>query len=365
MNIVFSQAQTDMFNRNLAELDSVIARGEGDDNYISALYNKSLTLLAAGRFKEAWPLFTARFNVPDIKFSTKHFPLDIWDGESISGKHVFLWFEQGIGDQIMIASMLDELTDAVGDGSVTLLCDRVLVDIMRRSFPRVEVYKVGEPPSERLEMWDFDCQLCFSDLGRMFRPSFESFPGKPYLKPDPAKVAFFRERYAEAGKTLVGIAWSSSSKATGLDKSLNLVEMKSVINMQVCKYVDMQYGDHYTELRLADEGGLSILHDSIVDQLIDMDTFCAQVAAMDMVISSSNTLAHVAGALGVETHTIIPLGKGRLWYWFGETKKSPWYGSMTLWRQEVPGRWELPVMNLRFHLEETLRERAAPCQISA
>jgi hypothetical protein len=98
---------------------------------------------------------------------------------------------------------------------------------------------------------------------------------------------------------------------------------------------------------------------------------------MDMVVTTSNTLAHVAGALGVETHILMPLGKGRLWYWFGETTKSPWYGSVTLHRQTTPGEWADPVADLNAHLDSRLGSKIplmsfgdlggleAPCSRSA
>ena len=104
-------------------------------------------------------------------------------------------------------------------------------------------------------------------------------------------------------------------------------------------FVSLQYGDHSSEIReVESELGLKIIQDPSIDPLQELDGFAAQVAAMDLVITTSNTTAHVAGALGVPVWTLVPrLGSGALlWYWFRSGSTSPWYDSMTLFRQT---RW--------------------------
>ena len=75
--------------------------------------NRALLLLLLGRFEEAWEDYESRLN-----FTNRNFPmkdanqnsLPIWRGES--GKKILVWQEQGIGDEIMFASMLPDLKSA-------------------------------------------------------------------------------------------------------------------------------------------------------------------------------------------------------------------------------------------------------------
>ena len=60
---------------------------------------------------------------------------------------------------------------------------------------------------------------------------------------------------------------------------------------------------------------------------------------MDLIITISNTTAHVAGALGVPCWVLVPAGKGQFWYWFLDREDSPWYPSLRLFRQATPGVW--------------------------
>ena len=69
----------------------------------------------------------------------------------------------------------------------------------------------------------------------------------------------------------------------------------------------------------------------------DLDAFAAQVAAMDLVISVSNTTVHMAGALGVPVWVMLHMAP--LNYWMVDRDDSPWYPSARLFRQSEPGRW--------------------------
>ena len=342
MELTFSAEHLAHIDRQLKLLADGRVTHAGDPRMWEIDYNEALVYLSVGRFTEGWDLFASRFSLPDAKFSYDHFPVDRWDGGSLQGKNVFVWLEQGIGDQIMCASMLKELQQAVTPGSVTLLCDRVLYKTFTRAFPGIAIHRTGGYLSQRLEAWDFDCQLSLADLGKMFRNSWADFPGRPYLVPNPAKVAEYRAKY-KTGKKLCGVAWCSISKTTGPEKSMTLIDMAPILKRDDFTFLDMQYGDHIPELKAAWSAGLNIMHDKSVDQLCDMDDFIAQVAAMDVVITTSQTLAHVAGAVGVPTYVLLPLGKGRLWYWFAEVSECPWYHAVTLLRQKVLGDWTAPI----------------------
>lgn len=128
-------------------------------------------------------------------------------------------------------------------------------------------------------------------------------------------------------------------------KSQNLASWATILQTPGVTFVNLQYGDRKADLTRAKEQlGVDILHDDTVDPLVDMDAFAAQVAAMDLVISVSNTTVHTAGALGVPTWVLTATGRGRLWYWFRGQTVSPWYPSVRFLTQEAAGDW-MPVLN--------------------
>jgi ADP-heptose:LPS heptosyltransferase len=82
---------------------------------------------------------------------------------------------------------------------------------------------------------------------------------------------------------------------------------------------------------------VNLLIDREVDQLADIDTFAAQVAAMDLVITIDNSTAHLAAALGVPTWLLLPYAPD--WRWLLQRSDSPWYPGMRLFRQPQRGDW--------------------------
>ena len=58
---------------------------------------------------------------------------------------------------------------------------------------------------------------------------------------------------------------------------------------------------------------------------------------LDLVITTDTSVAHLAGALGVEVWVILP--KSSDFRWFLDTDKTPWYPTMTLFRQNEIDVW--------------------------
>ncbi|MBI2755648.1 MAG: ADP-heptose--LPS heptosyltransferase [Chloroflexi bacterium] len=69
----------------------------------------------------------------------------------------------------------------------------------------------------------------------------------------------------------------------------------------------------------------------------DIRETAARVGALDLVVTVDTMVAHLAGALGVRTWTL--LGSDADWRWMQDRPDSPWYPTMRLWRQARPGDW--------------------------
>jgi hypothetical protein len=69
------------------------------------------------------------------------------------------------------------------------------------------------------------------------------------------------------------------------------------------------------------------------------------VSRCDLVITSCTGVAHLAGAMGVETWIVVPILPYYLWALPGN--KTPHYDSVTLYRQEKYGCWEAPFKQIK------------------
>lgn len=327
----------------------------------NADFKLSILLLSLGRLREGWPLYRARTEIKSADTRSKVFisKLPDWDGVVRSGQRILVWGEQGIGDQVIYAQMLPEL--AARGAEFCCACDARLVPLFCRSFPNLRIEPLVKGQYEFLASLA-DVQVGLGDLGMFLRPTLADFPPpRPYLRPDPDLVAHFRRQYCAYGRRhVIGLSWRSKNIIAGEYKSIALHQWAPVLEQDDILFVDIQYGDTTQDRNeVKSRLGIEILHDETVDALVDIDRYAAQVAAMDLVIATSNTGLHIAGALGKEAWGLVPTGLSRLWYWFLERHDSPWYANMRLFRQSQ-GRvddWTKQIADVADELQIWRRKR--------
>ena len=116
-----------------------------------------------------------------------------------------------------------------------------------------------------------------------------------------------------------------------------------------CRFIDLQYGDTRADREAIEaDFGVKVERMPDVDNTNDIDGLAALITACDVVVTTSNTTAHLAGALGKETYILVPSGRGRMWYWFRGREDSPFYPRVRLKRQRPKQHWaELPAVSRR------------------
>lgn len=278
-------------------------------------YELATLLLTIGQFEEGWALYDRRFDGPAPVAQRRPFSGAAWQGEDLTGKSIVVWGEQGIGDEILYASMIPDLI-ALDPARLLIECAPRLVPLFARSFPTAEVFARTDPP--RQVSTDYQCAI--GSLGRVLRPTRESFSAgaAPYLTADPDRTAALRAAYQARfpGKKLVGLSWKSAAKNYGREKSASLLDWKDLLVCPDFAFINVQYGDVSAELAaVKDRLGIEIYDNPDVDPLKDMDSAAAELAALDELQATSNTAVHLGGALGVRTQLTMPEGLARLWYW--------------------------------------------------
>ena len=112
----------------------------------------------------------------------------------------------------------------------------------------------------------------------------------------------------------------------------------------------MQYGDVQSELEvLRNVYGLEIFEFPSVDRWTDIDGLAALIDVCHLVISSSNSIVHLAGALRKPTKVFLPLAPS--FWWFDKGKKSAWYESVQLYRQKKLESWSEPYYDIKRDIE--------------
>ena len=96
---------------------------------------------------------------------------------------------------------------------------------------------------------------------------------------------------------------------------------------------------------------IDFIHLDEIDNTNNLYELAALIESCDVVITISNTTAHIAGALGKKTFLLLPLsGKGRFWYWSEFNGKNLWYASIKIFSQIKAGDWEHPIQKVKNEL---------------
>ena len=124
-----------------------------------------------------------------------------------------------------------------------------------------------------------------------------------------------------------------------------------VLLQQDCYFINLQYGDVKEELEQFHlQKNLMIYQDEKINSLRDLDDFAAQTSALDLVISTSNTTVHMAGALGKQVWTLLPYIPD--WRWMLGREDTLLYPSMRLFRQSETRDWSRVFAQVRLVLAQ-------------
>jgi len=304
--------------------------------------------LATGDFAQGWENYEARLT--SGQGTQRRFPIARWNGEDLRGKRIFVYGEQGLGDEIMFASCIPDL---IARGAHVLLdCNPRLRTLMRDAFPEVEVLEsVSQPGSP--EVVDFAADFCspIGSLPRFLRTSREQFAGgKPYLKADARRVAAWRERLDALGAGLkVGLSWRGGLARTGRSqRSIALEALRELLATPGLRWVSLQHDARPDELSALETAHGPTFADWR-EAHADLAETAALVGALDLVITVCSSVVHLSGALGRAALVLTPRGPEWRYQLVGESM--PWYGSVTLLRQNRRNDWSDVLAAARARLE--------------
>lgn len=310
-------------------------------------HNKSFALMALGRWKEGWRAFRPSLGQPARKIRNFHADKETprWNPEKHENATVVIYGEQGIGDEILYASMIGRAIKAAeARGSrIIIECDKRNEALFAGSFDcpvygtRSETYcewPLDEGVTHKIEM---------GGIGEYFAP--EPFRAGAFLKPDAGRVAAHRAWLAESGRAprRIGIAWTGGSWETGrgrrsvpAEKLLTLAHRFRGEAQFVClEYEEREQNEtrdtnvlnpHWATRKGADYGELAAL-----------------VANLDLVIAVQTSVVDLCGGLGVPCWALC--NASPQWRYTGHFGPDTmyFYDSVRVFRQATEGDWA-PVM---------------------
>jgi len=315
---------------------------EIDPNNSEAKANKSYLKLSILDFKSGWELYKHRWwNIVKVKFSIPEL-----DNFTLTHKKIFIWAEQGLGDQIIFSSLFFDALKTKNEFYISL--DPRLLNLFKRSFSWAKNVTFISSQKEIIES-DYDFQIPMGNLGPFFRNSIKDFALHPiaYLKPNETQVNNLKSRIIKGNHKICGISWISKNNEIGEEKSLSLIQLLPILTIPNITFIDLQYGDTSAEKKnIFDLFGIEIKSINEIDNFNDLDGTTSLIHACDFIVTTSNVTAHIAGASNKKTYLLPPHGYGKIWYWGESSKGSLWYPSIEIYRSPNSGLWAQAIESL-------------------
>jgi tetratricopeptide (TPR) repeat protein len=252
-----------------------------------------------------------------------------WQGEPDAV--VMVTGEQGLGDEIMAASVVPDAAKACQ--RFILDCDHRLAPLFQRSFRGVLVSPTRREQTVTLPVMPTHHKSLFG-LGELFRTSDDSFPRAAYLVPDPDYVRMFK---ALLRPGTVGLAWSGGLPRTGVEPRTAGLSAFLPLVRRGGHYLSLQYKDDAAEVaEFRRQYGITVQRLPWVTCGADQDLLAGLLAALDEVVGVHTSAMHLASALGVPTTILTHRGSG----WRYAPQELLWYPPTTqMWKKRAGESW--------------------------
>jgi Flp pilus assembly protein TadD len=312
-----------------------------------ARVNRAVLHLLHGNLKEGWRDYAARLKLGGKVPRADHV-LPRWTGAVLRRERLLVTAEQGVGDQVMFASMIPDLRNRAerDGGSIILECESRLLTLFVRSFPSVVVRAWDAETRGGITTTRYGwlksaggatCAIEMGSMARFLRPTLDAFPNpNAYLVPEAREVANWRTRFA--GEKTLGICWRSG-KAGGhrARQHAPLEKWAEFIRGWNGAVVSVQYDATAEEIAdLEAQSGREIIVPQNIDQKNELDRACALLASLDAVVSAPTAVSWLAAAAGVPTYKIL---YDTSWTSFGRSFE-PFAPSCVCMMPEERGNWD-------------------------
>lgn len=280
-------------------------------------------------------------------------------GMAVQGRRIFVSAEQGLGDEIMFATLLPDLIREVGpDGHVGIAVEKRLVPLFEKAFPQCTVTrhhttKYKSKPVRLfpdIKTWDeWDDFALMADFFSRYRGRIEDFPTEnAFLKPDPERVAYWKALLAGVNdKPKVGVLWKSAINHSRRNRYYSPFEQwQTVMAEPGIQFVNLQYGNTDAEMEEARANGLDIWTPPGIDLKNDLDDLSALCVALDGVMGHANATCNIAGAAGA---TVWLVTHEKSWTCLG-TDRYPWYPTAHVVFSSSMEDWEPVMLKLKGEL---------------
>ncbi len=310
-------------------------------------FNRALLLLLIGEYASAWADYEWRWQRGDMA-AVRLPPLRRWDGiETIQGKRLVVFAEQGLGDSIQMLPFVTHLS-SYKPALVILVVPQALVRLLmclQGLYVVVEQYDHAQRA---------DLMVTMMSLPGLLNPTLSKLPLSVGYISALKKADLPPLDLDRIASPVMGLVWRGSpAHVNDRQRSIDLAELVRFLPARF-RYVSLQQRHRDDDLETLSRHDIA----NCASFLSDMADTCEFVAKLDVVISVDTSVAHLAAAMGKPTWILLPWIPD--WRWGLKGEHSAWYPSVRLFRQTKRGCWEHPLRAMQHALSSWGNPQATP-----
>lgn len=314
--------------------------------------------ICLGNWKQGWEDYESRFDVPTFPTKRTETKKPIWNGENLNYQTLLITQEQGFGDCFMFIRYAREIKKLYPNCFIACYLSGLMLSVIKCASGVDGVFDVLDSrefvDNSKNKHWvTFDYHIPIMSLPRIMGTTRENVPSEvPYIQPYAGILLPFipcPPGHAEIPVKRVGIVWAGSPKH-GRDsrRSIHPQLLQPLIDAHPeCHFFSFQVGPKQAEVNL-----LNNVTD-LAPQLCSTGDWMGTAQALsqlDLLISVDTACVHLACAMGVPVWMLTPYSPDFRWGLSGD--KSPWYLTLTLFRQERENDWESVISKINERLSQ-------------
>ena len=317
---------------------------------VAIQWNHALGLLANGDLKNGWVAAKCRHLKPEMYIERLGLPPE-WDGKDINNGTLFIFQEQGIGDELRFANCFEDLSNKLKTPCF-IETDARLIPLFSRSFPRLTFIEKLERKvdghvivnySKTVEKLNAAAHCPLGDLPLHFRQSINHFNFNPaYIVPDENERAHWKKIFEEIRSELkIGFCWQTALPSKTYDNYFpDLNELGPIFSLKNATFINLQYTDCEQQLQAAEEDfNVNIFRPPNIDLFNELDRVAALISECDIVIGPMTAVISMAGAVGTMCYG---LNLHPDWTCLG-TDTQPWTPRMTCKYRGHSDSWKIVI----------------------
>ena len=294
------------------------------DKSIQSVTTLGMIYLQQKKFKKGMQLYVRRSE--DTKFA-QLFKEKVWNKSlNLQDKNILVYSDCGLGDTIMFARYLPILEKIAK--KVIVQTDRELTNILKSNYSNIEIVSKTEKSLE------YDVVIPIMNLAYALDIDFDNIPTpNKYLNVENKSYEFF-----DNNKLKVGLFYQGNKKVFK-NRSIEYEKLQQLFDIDNIQFYSFQLENNEQE-------NDKIL--SLKNYIKDYSDTASLLKNIDVLLTIDSSIAHMAGALGIKTYLLLP--NTAEWRWFNDTKTTPWYKSIRIFKQTAPNDWESVIETVKKEL---------------